>query len=164
MSLLRSPHTRLVLRLLGAALLLFVGADHFYQYAARDYSVIPTIGTLFLLNFASATLVGVALLVPLERLFRRFGSVALVLAAVSGAGIAATSLVALLISEQTKLFGFMEFNYRPEIVVAIVSEAAAMLVLSAVAVLAARAARAARAGRPVTRLPRRPHRAHLRAT
>jgi hypothetical protein len=159
MSLLRSPHTRLVLRLLGAVLVLFVGADHFYQYAARDYSVIPTIGTLFLLNFISATLVGAALLVPLERLSRRFGSVALALTAASGAGIAGTSLVALLISEQTKLFGFMEFNYRPEIVVAIVSEAAAMLVLALLAFLAARA------GRPVTRPARRPrHRAHLRAT
>lgn len=141
MSFARSPHTSAVLRLLGAALLLFVGADHYYEYAARSYSVIPTIGTLFLLNFLSATIVGLVLLTPLERIFRRFGSLALALTAASGAAIAATSLIALLVSEQTKLFGFMEYNYRPEIAVAIASEAAAMLVLAALAVLTVRRAR-----------------------
>ena len=141
MSIVRSPHTRLALSVLGAALLLFVGADHYYEYAARDYSVIPTIGTLFLLNFVSATIVGLALFMPLERIYRRFGSVALAVTAASGAGIAASSLLALLVSEQTKLFGFMEYNYRPEILVAIASEAAAMLVLATLALLAASAAR-----------------------
>jgi hypothetical protein len=131
------------LRVVGALLLLFVGADHYYEYAARDYSVIPTIGTLFLLNFVSAMIVGLALLVPLERLSRRSGTVALALAAAGGAGIAATSLLALLVSEQTKLFGFMESGYRPEILVAIATEAAAMLVLAALALLAVSAARSA---------------------
>jgi hypothetical protein len=153
MSLFRPQHLRDTLRVLGAVLLLFVGADHYYEYAVRDYSVIPTIGTLFLLNFIAATIVAMALLAPLERLSRRFGTVALAVAAASGAGIAATSLLALLVSEQTKLFGFMEFNYRPEIVVAIASEAAAMLVLAALTLLAARAAwsltdRTTRSGRP----------------
>jgi hypothetical protein len=132
---------RTTVRVLGALLLLFVGADHYYEYAARDYSVIPTVGTLFLLNFVSATIVGLALLAPLERLSRRFGTVAVAFAAASGTGIAAISLLALLVSEQTKLFGFMEFNYRPEILVAVASEAAAMLVLGALTLLAARAAR-----------------------
>src|SRR5579871_3019758 len=141
MSTFRSPHTTILLRLLGAALLLFVGADHYYEYAARDYSVIPTIGTLFLLNFVSATIVGLALLAPIERIAGRFGSLALALTAAGGAAIAATSLLALLVSEQTRLFGFMELNYRPEIVVAIASEAAAMLVLAALSFLAARRAR-----------------------
>src|SRR6476620_8132316 len=112
MSIVRSPHTRLALSVLGAALLLFVGADHYYEYAARDYSAIPTIGTLFLLNFVSATIVALLLLTPLERASHRFGRPALALLAGSGAGIAATSLLALLVSEQTKLFGFMEQNYR----------------------------------------------------
>jgi hypothetical protein len=85
--------------------------------------------------------VGLALLAPLERLSRRFGSAALALAAASGAGIAATSLLALLVSEQTALFGFMEYNYRPEILIAIASEAAAMLVLAALTLLAVSAAR-----------------------
>ena len=161
MSLVRSIHTRVALRVLGAALLLFVGADHYYEYAVRDYSVIPTIGTLFLLNFVSATIVGLALLTPLERLSRRFGSAALALIAASGAGIAATSLLALLVSEQTKLFGFMEYNYRPEILVAIASEAAAMLVLAALALLAASAARSVT--HPATR-PRHRPRAGIGAT
>ena len=161
MSIVRSPHTRLALSVLGAALLLFVGADHYYEFAARDYSVIPTIGNLFLLNFVSATIVGVALLMPLERLSRRFGSVALAVTAASGAGIAATSLLALLVSEQTKLFGFMEYNYRPEILVAIVSETAAMLVLATLALLAASAARS---GTHQATRPRHRSRAGVRTT
>ena len=55
----------------------------------------------------------------MERMSHRFGGIALQVAAVSGLGIAATSLAALLVSEQTKLFGFMESNYRPAIIVAI---------------------------------------------
>jgi hypothetical protein len=141
MSLLRSAHTRVALRVLGALLLLFVGADHYYEYAARDYSVIPTIGTLFLLNFVSATIVALVLLAPLERLSRRFGKLALALAAACGAGIAATSLLALLVSEQMMLFGFMEYNYRSEILVAIASEAAAIVVLAALTLAASVAAR-----------------------
>jgi hypothetical protein len=161
MSSVRSAHARVGLRVLGALLLLFVGADHYYEYAARDYSVIPTIGTLFLLNFVSATVVGLALLAPLERLSRRFGTAVLALAAAGGAAIAATSLLALLVSEQTKLFGFMEYNYRPEILVAIASEAAAMVVLAALTVLAASAAR--RVGVPIAN-QRRPPRAGVRPT
>ena len=134
---------------------------HLYQYAARDYSVIPTIGTLFLLNFVSATVVGLALLAPLERLSQRFGTVALAVAAAIGAGIAATSLLALLVSEQTKMFGFMEYNYRSEILVAIASEAAAMLVLAAVTLVAASAARSVL--RPTAR-PRHPSRAGVHPT
>jgi hypothetical protein len=126
----RSPRARLVLRVLGALLLLFVGADHYYEYSVDDYSVLPTIGTLFLLNFISATAVGLILLAPLERILGRFGRPALELAALSGFGIAATSLVALLVSEHTKLFGFMESNYRLAIIVAIASEAAAATFLA----------------------------------
>ena len=128
-SLIRAPRTRLVLRVLGAILILFVGADHYYTYSVDDYSVLPTIGTLFLLNFISATAVGLILLAPLDRILHRFGRITLLLASLSGFGIAATSLVALLISEQTKLFGFMESNYRLAIIVAIGSEAAAAVIL-----------------------------------
>jgi hypothetical protein len=128
-AIIRSPRTRLGLRVLGAVLLLFVGADHYYEYSVDDYSVLPTIGALFLLNFISATAVGLILLSPLERLLHRFGRLVLQIAALSGFGIAATSLLALLVSEHTKLFGFMESNYRPAIIVAIVSEAAAAVIL-----------------------------------
>jgi hypothetical protein len=121
---------QLAVRISGALLILFVGADHYYTYSVDDYSVLPTIGVLFLLNFISATAVGLALLAPLDRIFHRFGKLVLQLVTLSGAGIAATSLVALLVSEQTKLFGFMETNYRTAIIVAIVSESAATLTLS----------------------------------
>jgi hypothetical protein len=130
MTLIRSKHTILAVRVLGALALLFVGLDHYYEYSSQDYSVLPTIGTLFLLNFISATVIAVILLAPLERIVHRGGDLVLQAAALSGAGIAATSLVALLVSEQTKLFGFMESNYRPEIIIAIASEATAAALLS----------------------------------
>jgi hypothetical protein len=95
-----SSHTRIAVRVLGALVILFVGADHYWQYAVDDYSVVPTIGTLFLLNFISATGVGLLLLAPLERVSQRFGPTALKLVAFSGFGIAAASLAALLYSEQ----------------------------------------------------------------
>ena len=126
----KSPTALMVVRVLGALALLFVGADHYYEYSVDDYQVLPTIGTLFLLNFISATAVALFLLAPLRRLMRRFHAVAMQLAALSGFGIAATSLVALLVSEQTKLFGFMESNYRPQIIIAIASEAGAAALLA----------------------------------
>ena len=145
-----SPHTRLAVRVLGALLILFVGADHYYTYSVDDYSVLPTIGVLFLLNFISATAVGLMLLAPLERMMGRFGLTALRLLALSGFGIAATSLAGLLVSEQTKLFGFMESNYRPAIIVAIASEAAAAVVLGLLLVLTLRTRQhVSRARRPV---------------
>ena len=125
-----SPRAKLALRALGAVLLLFVGADHYYEYAVDDYSLVPTIGSLFLLNFISATVTGLMLLTPLERILRRSGAIAVKAAALSGFGIAATSLAALLVSEHIKLFGFMESNYRPAIIVAIASEAAAATCLA----------------------------------
>jgi hypothetical protein len=45
----------LLARYLGAAALLAVGLDHLEQRSAAHYAAIPTIGTLFLLNFVSAT-------------------------------------------------------------------------------------------------------------
>ena len=144
----------LSVRVLGAILLLFVGADHYYEYSVDHYSVLPTIGTLFLLNFVSATVIGLILLAPLSRLLHRFDRIALKLAAISGFGIAATSLVALLVSEHTTLFGFMESNYRPAIIVAIVSEAAAAVVLALLFALTPRTDRhAGSSNRPLRRRP-----------
>lgn len=102
----------LAARLMGALALLAVGAVHLQQYEYL-YSAIPTIGTLFLLNFAGATLMGLGLLVPLERLLGRIGRVAVALLALGGAVQAATAFVFLLISERTPLFGFMEPGYDP---------------------------------------------------
>jgi hypothetical protein len=152
----RSSHTLLVTRVLGAALLLFVGADHYYEYSVDQYSVLPTIGTLFLLNFISATVVGLLLLAPLDRISHRFGGAALKMLTVSGFGIAATSLAALLISEQTPLFGFMESNYRPAILVALASEAAAAVCLVLLLVLPLGAKRSVRKSRRPVADPRQP--------
>jgi hypothetical protein len=134
-----SSHPLLAARVCGAILLLFVGADHFYEYSVDDYSVLPTIGTLFLLNFISASVIGLLMLAPLKRVFHRFGTPLLELATLSGFGIAATSLAALLISEQTPLFGFMEVNYRPAILVALATETAAALCIALLLVLVRRA-------------------------
>jgi hypothetical protein len=128
-------HIRLTMRVLGALLLLFVGADHLYEYKVDDYSAVPTIGTLFLLNFIGATTLGLLLLAPLEKLLGRAGRAIAEFAAAGGLAIAAGSLVALLVSEQTPLFGFMESNYRPAIIVAIASESAAAVSLAVFAVL-----------------------------
>ena len=76
----------------------------------------PTIGTLFLLSFVGAAIVGVALLAPVRLLGRRLGDLILVLAALGAIGIALGTLVSLLISEYMPLFGFMESGYRLAIV------------------------------------------------
>jgi hypothetical protein len=148
----KSSLARQVLRVLGALLLLFVGFDHYYQYSVQSYSVVPTIGTLFLLNFISATAIGLLLLIPLERVMPRHGLMVVRAASIAGFGIAATSLIALLVSEQTKLFGFMESNYRPAIVVAIASEAAAAVVLAVLA-LSGRSAQVHRAANERASMP-----------
>lgn len=116
---------------IGAFALLATGADHLDEYAANQFSTVPTIGTLFLLNFLSATLVGVALLLPLGRIARRFAAPLRVLLALSGIGIAASSLIGLWISESSSLFGFTDYGFRPTITVAIVAESLAIAALSA---------------------------------
>jgi hypothetical protein len=105
------------LRAVGALSLLAVGAVHLQQYVEL-YSAIPTIGTLFVLNFVSATIVGLGLLAPVERLAGRFGAAVPLLLALAGIGIAATAFVFLLISERTPLFGFMEPGYDPAAIMA----------------------------------------------
>lgn len=117
------------LRVVGALAILAMGALHLQQYLDAEYQQIPTIGTLFVLNFAGAVAIGAALLVPTERIFTRVGDRAPQLAAVLGLAMAATSIAFLLISEQTPLFGFMEDGYRTPILVALISEGIAVLAL-----------------------------------
>ena len=57
-----------VIRRAGAVALLAVGAVHLQQYLT-GYNVLPTIGTLFLLNAIGAWVAGFGLLAPIERLF-----------------------------------------------------------------------------------------------
>ena len=120
-----------VLRVLGALALLGTAADHLEELTAGHYAAIPTIGTLFWLDVISATVLATALLVPARRLPGRAGRAVPALAALGGILVAGGSLVGLLVSEQTPLFGFMEFGYRPAIVIAIACEAAAVLLLGA---------------------------------
>ena len=119
-----------VSRGLGALALLVVGGVHLEQYQVAHFSVIPTIGPLFLANFIAATTIGLILLARLtasvgpRRL--RFDSAA----ALSGVAVATGSFAALLISEHTPLFGFMEHGYRLEIVIALAAEAVAVVSLT----------------------------------
>lgn len=120
-----------VLRALGALALLGVAADHLEELTAGHYAAIPTIGTLFALDVTAETVLAVALLVPVGRLPGRAGRAVPALVALAGIGVAGGSLVALFVSEQTTLFGFMESGYRLAIVVSIACEAAAVLLLGA---------------------------------
>ena len=116
-------------RYLGALALLGSASTTSWSTPSDSYSAIPTIGTLFALNFAGATVIAVALALPVGRLPGRAGRVALPLLCLAGIGVAVTSLAALLISESSGLFGFMETGYRPAIVLSIAFEAAAIALL-----------------------------------
>jgi hypothetical protein len=136
-----SPHTALpplltVTRMLGGLALLVVGGVHFQQYQYEFYSSIPTIGPLFLATFVAATSLGLFLLVPIRRSSGRLRKLVDEVAALSGAGLATGAFVGLLISEHTPLFGFMEHGYRFAIVLALVSEAVAIALLTLVVVCA----------------------------
>ena len=120
-----------VARYLGAVALLAVGLDHLEQFSTEHYSAIPTIGTLFALNFVSAALLAAALAAPVQRLPGRAGRLALPLLCVAGIGVAAGSFAGLLLSESGGLFGFMEVGYRPAaIVISIGLEATTIALLS----------------------------------
>ena len=105
-----------IARYLGAVSILVVGAIHAQQYYDAYFSVVPTIGTLFLLSFIGAGVVGTVLFLPVRVLGRPAGDVILALAALGAIGIALGTLVSLLISEYTPLFGFMESGYRLAVV------------------------------------------------
>ena len=130
-----------IMRRLGAIALLVVGAVHLQQYIGNDYSVLPTIGPLFLLNAIGAGIVAICLLAPIERILkdRQADLVTGLLSAVALA-IAIGSLVALFIAESQPLFGFMEFGYDTPILIAIVSEALTTILLAPVAVASLRRA------------------------
>ena len=122
----------LAARVVGALAVLAVGAVHLQQYEML-YSEIPTIGTLFILNFAGATVLGLGLLAPLERLLGlRWGGAAVALLALAAIGLAATAFAFLAIAEQTPLFGFMEPGYDPPAILASrVAEAVTVVSLGA---------------------------------
>ena len=118
-------------RYLGALAVLATGVAHIEQYAVDSYSTVPTIGTLFLLNFIGAIVISVGLIAPLRRVTGRYTDAVRAVFAVGGIGLGVLSLVALFVSESSGLFGFVEHGYRMAIVSAIVAEAAATVFLVA---------------------------------
>jgi hypothetical protein len=119
------------MRFLGALAVLATGVAHIEQYAVDNYATVPTIGTLFLLNFVAAIVIAVGLITPRRRLTGRYTDAIRALVAIAGIGLAVGSLVGLFVSETTGLFGFVEHGYRMAIVVAIAVEVAATVFLVA---------------------------------
>lgn len=116
---------------LGAFAVLATGVDHIEQYIVDDYSTVPTIGTLFLLNFIGAIVITAGLIAPLGRIAGRYADGVRAVLAIGGIGLGVFSLAGLFISETAGLFGFVEHGYRMAIVVAIVVEVAAVVFLAA---------------------------------
>lgn len=131
----RSPQGRALglLRTIGAAAVLVVGAVHLEQYFGQHFDTVSVIGPLFLLNFAGAMVIGIGLLIPSTRMRALHPLLAL-----GGIGLAATSIVFLFISEHQPLFGFQESGYRLAIVLALAAEAVATIALAAYVAMAAR--------------------------
>jgi predicted lipoprotein with Yx(FWY)xxD motif len=115
-----SARVGLVLRLVGAGLLVTTGAIHLDLYLT-GYRTIPTIGWLFLLQVIAALGLGVGVLAPGSRL-----------APVAGAGLALSTLGGYLLSLRIALFGFREVRTTAGIVAGVV-EVAAFAVLAVVA-------------------------------
>ncbi len=107
------------LRYLGAAAILVVGAIHLQQYL-EFINDVPTIGELFLLNAAGAG----AAAVMLAARPRSLGALA-------GIALSIGALVSVVIALLSSLFDYSEPSLRAAIVLAIVAEAAAVLVLTA---------------------------------
>src|SRR5256714_12032872 len=114
---------------LGGLAVLATGVDHIQQYYANDYSSVPTIGTLFFLNFVSAVIIAVGLIAPLGRIAGRYADAVRAVFAVGGIGLAVLSLAGLFVSETSGLFGFAEHGYRMAIALAIVAGIAATGIL-----------------------------------
>jgi hypothetical protein len=133
----QAPSWSMVARALGALAVLAVGAVHLQQYL-WVYHGIPTIGTLFVLNFAGATVIGLALLAPVERIAGRRGPLLVALLSLAGIALAGTAFVFLLVSEHTPLFGFMEPGYDPTAIAAARAAEIATVVLLGAYLLAMR--------------------------
>jgi hypothetical protein len=125
----RHEFTGEIARYLGAVSILLVGAVHAQQYYEAYFSVVPTIGTLFLLSFIGAGILGTVLFAPVRRLGRRVGDLILAVAALGAISIALGTLVSLLVSEYTPLFGFMESGYRLAIVLTLLFDVLTMAFL-----------------------------------
>ena len=124
------------LRVAGAGLLIATGAIHLDLYLT-GYRTIPTIGWLFLLQVIVAFALGLAVLaIPAAMVVP--GRIA----AVAGAGFAASTLGGYLLTVWIGLFGFKEVRTTAGIVAGVI-EVAAFAVLAALALAPARADAAA---------------------
>ena len=130
---------REALRYVGALSVLVVGAIHAQQYYDAYFSYVPTIGTLFLLSFIGSGVVGAVLAAPVRRVAGGAADLILVSAALGAIGIAAGSLVALLVSEYTPLFGFMESGYRLAVVLTLLFDSLTTVSLGPFVILVVRA-------------------------
>ncbi|MGI5325122.1 hypothetical protein [Actinomadura nitritigenes] len=135
-----------LLRYLSALLLFGVGAVHLYEYFGDHYSVIPIIGPLFAANFASAVVLGLSLLAPLDsiplvRSLPLIGRAPHALVALGGIVFLLGTIIGLLISEQASLFGFHEYGYRTTVWLALALESAAVLTLAGYLAMESRRAR-----------------------
>ncbi len=113
----RTPQLGLLLRLIGAGLLLATGGIHLDLYLT-GYNTIPTISWLFLLQVIAALGVGLLVLVTGSRL-----------AAAAGAAFALSTLGGYLLTVQFGLFGFREVRTTAGIAAGII-EVAAFAVLA----------------------------------
>jgi hypothetical protein len=105
---------------LGAAAILVTGAVHLELWLWHGYRGIPTVGTLFLLNAISASVIAVGLVLR--------GGWLLELA---GLGYAAATLAAFFISVYHGLFGFVDTIHGTPQAVAGIAEASAIVLLAA---------------------------------
>ncbi len=129
----------------AAVLVAVIAAVHLEQYI--DFiSEIPTIGVLFVLNAAGGAGLAVAL-VSSDRTLR-------LLAAVGSIGLAAGSLISIVVALSGSLFGYSEPTLRLPILIAILTEIAVIPVLVAVVIGQLRGPDSAnRAGNQTQELP-----------
>jgi hypothetical protein len=112
-------------RLVGAGLLVWMGWIHLHLWN-EGYKHLPSIGTLFLLNFIFSVVLAVAvILVPVRYLAVVAGAAALMVAG---------TLVSLVISINIGLFGFQDSYAAPFAHLSLWVEVAALVVLMATAV------------------------------
>ena len=120
----------LLARIVVAALIATIAAIHLDLWSSHGYRHIPTIGVLFLLNAAAGGLLALASLFLPSRLAP--------FAWLGGAGFAAGTLAALLISLNGHLFGFHETTGAPLLAASIAVEAATLLLGLSAALVARR--------------------------
>jgi hypothetical protein len=119
-----TPVDLLVGRVAGAGLLVWMGWIHLHLWSA-GYKHLPSIGTLFLLNFIGAVVLAVAVLAAPRRY--------LAVAAGAGALMVAGTLVSLIISINVGLLGFTDSFAAPFAHQSLWVEIAALIVLVATA-------------------------------